>query len=345
MLDSRDKKLLIQSLRGEIFDTPPCWLMRQAGRYLPEYQQLRKKAKGFIDFCLTPELASQATLQPLNRFDLDAAIVFSDILLLPYALGQKVEFKENIGPVLDPIRTPGDIVSLSVERLSGITAPVYETIEIVKSKLPAKVALIGFAGAPWTVATYMIEGGTSRSFDRTKVFALQYPNDFQKLLDILVSATVVYLLDQIKAGAEVIQLFDSWAGVVPDICRESWIIKPTAKIISAVRRQFPEVPIIGFPRGIGVSYPEYVKETGVNGISLDQMFPLEKAAEMLQSKVTIQGALDPHILMIGGEQLRLEVQRQLQMLNKGAYIFNLGHGILPQTPPEHVEQLLSYIKP
>ena len=344
MIDTRDKKLLIRSLRGETLKSPSCWLMRQAGRYLPEYRSLRQQAENFLDFCFTPKLASEATLQPLQRFDLDAAIIFADILVIPHALGQKVEFTNGVGPVLDPIRDPKDLAKLSPERLAGVTAPVFETVATVKSKLPDPVALIGFAGSPWTVASYMIEGGTSRSFDHIKTFALRYPGEFLKLLDILVESTSEYLAGQIKSGAEVIQLFDSWAGVVPDAYKDKWIIEPTARIVNNIKERYPEVPVIGFPKGIGDWHLEYVEETGVDAIGLDQMFPIEKAAERLQPKVTVQGALDPHTLMIGGEALQKEVLRHIQTLNNGPYIFNLGHGVLPQTPPEHIEQLLGYIR-
>ncbi len=334
-----ENKSLIRSLKGEPLKNPPCWLMRQAGRYLPEYKALRGQANGFMDFCFSPKLARDATLQPLARFDLDAAIIFSDILVIPHALGQQVWFEEGVGPQLGDLK----LADLTAEGLTGRLGPVYEAIELVRSELPSGVALIGFAGAPWTVASYMIEGGTSRTFDRAKMFALQHPEAFQELLDLLVRAVGDHIIAQARAGAEVIQLFDSWAGVVPEALCDSWIMQPTARIVQRIKQEYPDVPVIGFPKGLR-NYEKYVQVTGVDGISLDQTVSLQYAAERLQPEVTVQGALDPHILAVGGNLMDREVERQLKILNNGPYIFNLGHGVIPQTPPENVARLVEIVK-
>ncbi len=311
--------------------------MRQAGRYLPEYRALRAQARDFIEFCLTPELAAEATLQPVRRFGMDAAIVFADILLVPQALGQRVEFGED-GPVLESIAEGTGIVGLRPRGLSGLE-PVYETLRRCRAALPPETALIGFAGSPWTVATYMVEGGSSRDFRRIKAWAYRDPPGFAALIEVLVEATVVYLSGQISAGADVVQLFDSWAGVLPDSGFERWVIDPTRRITARLKQSFPTVPIIGFPRGAGLLYQRYVSETGVDAVGLDTTVPINFARDHLQGRVVVQGNLDPVALMVGGSVLAQGVREIRDALGGGPFIFNLGHGVLPQTLPENVALL------
>jgi uroporphyrinogen decarboxylase len=336
-------KSLLRALGGEPLDVPPIWLMRQAGRYLPEYLALRAKAPDFLSFCLTPELAAEATLQPIRRFGFDAAIVFSDILVVPHALGQRVAFREGEGPVLDALRNDRDVRKLEPGRVAERTAPVRETLRQVRAVLPADVALIGFAGAPWTVATYMVEGGSSRDFRRVKGWAYRDAEGFDALIGILVESTIKFLTGQIEAGAEVVQLFDTWAGVLPEPAFERWVIEPTRTIITALKQRFPDHPIIGFPRGAGLLYERYVQETGVDGIGLDPTVPSGFARERLQPLVTIQGNLDPILLITGGSPLEAAVRELVRSLGGGPFIFNLGHGVLPQTPPENVEALARFL--
>ena len=337
-------KPLLRALTGEKLAVPPIWLMRQAGRYLPEYRALRAKAPNFLTFCLTPELAAEATVQPIRRFGFDAAIVFSDILVVPHALGQRVDFREGEGPVLAPLVNERDISKLEPARVVERTAPVCETLRRVRVALPRDVALIGFAGAPWTVATYMIEGGSSRDFSRTKRWAFADPASFTALIDCLVSATTGYLLGQIEAGAEVLQLFDSWAGVLPEDEFRRWVIEPTRRITSEIKARNPAVPIIGFPRGAGVLYEIYVNDTGVDAVSLDSTVPLTWAREHVQSRNAVQGNLDPVLLLTGGSPMAIAARAIVTALRGGPFVFNLGHGILPETPPEHVAALVELVR-
>ena len=314
---------------------PPWWLMRQAGRYLPEYRQVRIKARDFIELCLTPTLATELTLQPMRRFGMDGAIVFSDILMLPYALGQGLAFRENEGPVLDPIEDSSGVLRLDPGRAISRLDPVFETVRRVGATLDPQTALIGFAGAPWTVATYMVEGGASRDFRRVKSWAYRDPEGFDALITLITDATVAFLAAQIEAGADLVQLFDSWAGILPETAFERWVIAPTRRILRNLRRRFPDRPVIGFPRGAGVLYERYVRETGVSGISIDTTVPLGYARD-LQRCVTVQGNLDPVLLVTGGAALEAAVRELRRALGGGPYVFNLGHGVLPSTPPENV---------
>lgn len=338
------RKPLLRALGGETLAVPPVWLMRQAGRYLPEYRALRGQAKNFLTFCLTPELAAEATLQPIRRYGFDAAILFSDILVVPHALGQTVGFREGEGPALDPIADAAGIERLTPSTVALRTAPVMETVRRVRTELPAAVALIGFAGAPWTVATYMVEGGTSRDFTRAKRWAFGEPRGFAALVDKIVEATIVYLSAQIDAGAEVLQLFDSWAGVLPDPAFERWVIAPTRAIVAALKETHPDVPIIGFPRGAGLRYQSYARETGVDAVSLDPTVPLAWARQHLQAMLPVQGNLDPVLLLSGGEAMTTAAREIRAALSLGPFVFNLGHGILPETPPEHVSALLKILR-
>jgi uroporphyrinogen decarboxylase len=327
-------KPLLRALAGERLDRPPWWLMRQAGRYLPEYREVRAKAGDFVTLCLTPELAAEVTLQPIRRFGMDAAILFSDILLVPRALGQRLSF-ENDGPKLEPV---SDSASLGVGDMAMLE-PVAEAVRRVCTGLPDRTALIGFAGAPWTVATYMVEGGTSRDFHRVKTWAYRDPDGFAALIERIESVTREFLSLQIEAGVEVVQLFDSWAGVLSPAGFERWVIAPTRRLVTALKARFPRVPIIGFPRGAGLLYERYVVETGVDAVSLDTAVPSDFAHERLQSLVAVQGNLDPILLLVGTDAMRRAVEELRASLGSGPYVFNLGHGILPETPPEHVAEL------
>jgi uroporphyrinogen decarboxylase len=311
--------------------------MRQAGRYLPEYRALRARAPGFVEFCLIPELATEATLQPIRRFGMDAAIVFADILLVPRALGQRVEFGDD-GPALEAIAEPAGIAGLRREGLSGLD-PVYETVHRCRIALPQETALIGFAGSPWTVATYMVEGGSSRDFRQVKTWAYRDPAGFAALIELLVDATVDYLSGQIAAGADTVQLFDSWAGILPEAEFERWVIEPTRRIAARLKQSFPMVPIIGFPRGAGLLYQRYAAETGIDAVGLDTTVALSLVRERLQRGVVLQGNLDPVALLVGGTVLERAVRDIRSAVGDRPFVFNLGHGVLPQTPPEHVAAL------
>jgi uroporphyrinogen decarboxylase len=327
-------KPLLRVLAGETLDPPPWWLMRQAGRYLPEYRELRRKAADFVSLCLTPHLAAEATLQPVRRYGMDAAILFSDILLVPRALGQRLAF-ENDGPRLEPLTEQRGVTGLDPV-IGTKLAAVGEAVRLVQADLPDETALIGFAGAPWTVATYMVEGGTSRDFQRVRSWAYRDPAGFAALIDVIAAATIEFLSLQIAAGVEAVQLFDSWAGVLSEAGFERWVIAPTKRIVAALKHKFPRVPLIGFPRGAGLMYERYARETGVDAVGLDTAAPAGFAAERLQPLVAVQGNLDPVLLMAGGVGLTEAVAGLCRTLGRGPYIFNLGHGVLPETPPEHV---------
>jgi uroporphyrinogen decarboxylase len=337
------KKRLLRALAGETLALPSWWLMRQAGRYLPEYRSIRTKARDFVELCLTPALAAELTMQPLRRYGMDAAILFSDILLLPYALGQRLSFREGEGPVLDPVADGAAVARLDPGRIASRLGPVFEAAGRVRAGLDDTTALIGFAGAPWTVAAYMVEGGTSRDFVRVRSWAYRDPAGFAALIDLLVAGTVELLTGQIEAGAEVVQLFDSWAGVLPETAFERWVIAPTRQIVAALEARFPEVPVIGFPRGAGLLFERYRAETGVTALGLDTAVPLVYAAERLQRQGPVQGNLDPAVLMTGGTTLAAAVGALRRKLGCGPWVFNLGHGVLAQTPPENVAELAALL--
>jgi uroporphyrinogen decarboxylase len=328
---------LVRALGGEQLDPPPWWLMRQAGRYLPEYRELRAQVGGFVEFCLTPALAAEATLQPIRRFGMDAAILFADILLIAKALGQHLDFGDE-GPLLAAIE---DATGVAALKLSGIQAldPVYETVRRCRAALPPQTALIGFAGAPWTVATYMVEGGTSRDFRRVRSWAYRDPGGFGALLGLLVEATVAYLSGQILAGVDAVQLFESWAGILPEDEFARWVIVPTQQITARLKERFPNIPIIGFPRGAGLHYEHYAAVAGIDVLGLDTTVPLSFARDRLQGMLPVQGNLDPIALLVGGDALAAAVGAIRRGLAGGPSVFNLGHGVLPQTPPEHVAAL------
>lgn len=339
-------KSMIRALHGEVQARPNFWFMRQAGRYLPEYRAVRAKAPDFVQLCLTPDLAAEITLQPVRRFAMDAAILFSDILMVPYGLGQKLEFREGEGPILEPVRTAADILRLQTESETVMQrlAPVFETVRQVAKSLPLDTALIGFAGAPWTVAAYMIEGRGSRDFTTARRMANTEPALFEALITLLVEATTRHLAAQIEAGAEAVQIFDSWAGVLSDSEFQRWAIEPVRQIVANLQTKHPAVPIIGFPRGAGVHYINYAAETGVEAVGLDSTIPPEWAAKELQPQSALQGNLDPLLLVVGGKPMEDATLRILKALGRGPFVFNLGHGILPETPPENVARLAEMIR-
>ncbi len=338
-------KSLIRALRGEAHAEPPFWFMRQAGRYLPEYRAIRAKASDFVELCLTPDLAAEITLQPVRRFAMDAAILFADILMVPYGLGQKLTFREGEGPILPPLRDGSDVERLgeNLDRLAIRVEPVFETARRVAATLPLDTALIGFAGAPWTVASYMVEGGSSREFVTVRRWAYGAPDSFQRLIDLLVVATTIYLSHQIAAGAEAVQIFDSWSGVLADDEFDRWAVAPVREIVGRLRTRHPAIPIIGFPRGAGVRYRDYAELTGVDAVNLDPGVPLAWARREVQPTCTVQGNLDPLLLVVGGKPMERATERILDAFGRGPFVFNLGHGILPQTPVEHVARLCHII--
>jgi uroporphyrinogen decarboxylase len=337
-------KPLMRVLAGEAVWPPPIWLMRQAGRYLPEYRALREAGGGFIERCTTPDLATEITLQPVRRFGMDGAILFSDILILPWAMGQDVQFVNGEGPVLAPIRDVAGLGVLDLARAQDRTAPVMETVRRVRAALPEACTLLGFAGSPFTVACYMIEGGGSRDFAATRTLAYAHPVFFERLTDILVQGTITYLSAQIDAGADAVMLFDTWAGVLPPSEFFRHVVRPTATIVDALNRRYPNVPVLGFPRLAGTLIADYAEQTGVDGVGLDTSLDAARVAFSLPETVAVQGNLDPMVLIAGGSALRRESLAVRDALRGRPHIFNLGHGILPQTPPDHVADLVAIVR-
>jgi uroporphyrinogen decarboxylase len=337
-------KPLLAVLSGQRQAKPPVWMMRQAGRYLPEYREVRAKAGGFLNLCFTPELAAEVTLQPVRRFGFDAAILFSDILVVPHALGRKVRFETGEGPRLDPIERVEQINALPCNPDSAVFAPVYETLRRVKAELDREVTLLGFCGAPWTVATYMIAGQGTPDQAPARLFAYREPEAFAKLVNILVDACIDYLSAQLEAGADAVQLFDTWAGTLPPAEFARWSIEPARKIVSGVRARVPNAKIIGFPRGAGALLPSFVEATGVDAVSIDWAAEPGLVRERVQSKVAVQGNLDPLALIAGGDALDSAVDGVLASYGQGRLIFNLGHGIQPETPIAHVERMLKRVR-
>jgi uroporphyrinogen decarboxylase len=339
----RSNKPFLAALAGETLTPPPVWLMRQAGRYLPEYREVRAQQPDFINFCLNPEAAAEVTLQPIRRYGFDAAIVFADILLIPYGLGQKTWFEKGEGPKLTPLtRAMQD--SLDIGRAREVLKPVSETLSRVKAELPDETALIGFCGSPWTVATYMIEGGGSKDRFETRALAWSDPERFDALMDILVESSALYLADQAAAGADALKLFDSWADGLPDPLFDRVVIEPTRKIVARLRELGVTVPVIGFPRGAGPQAVRYAQKTGVTALALDHGVDTGWAMEAFPKTLPLQGQLDPAVLRAGGAVLDAEVDRLLSTWGGRPYVFNLGHGIHLNTPPENVAQLLRRIR-
>jgi uroporphyrinogen decarboxylase len=337
-------KPILEVLNRRRSSPPPIWLMRQAGRYLPEYRILREKAGDFFELCFTPELAAEATLQPVRRFGFDAAILFSDILVVPYALGQSVRFTLNEGPQLDAIVDRPGVTRLKTELDQSVLAPIYETIKRVKEDLAPTVALLGFCGAPWTVASYMVAGIGTSAQEPARRFAYRDPKGFSELIEKLLEASASYLVRQLEAGVDAVQIFDTWSGVLPAQEFHQWCIEPIQRIIAKVRHQVANAKIIGFPRGAGTTLLRYVKDVPVDAISLDWTVDAAFAREHIQPYVPVQGNLDPLVLLAGGAALDRSVETILEAFSERPFIFNLGHGILPQTPIAHVEQMLARVR-
>jgi len=343
-------KLLLRALAGERTERPPVWLMRQAGRYLPEYLLTREAAGGMLRLCNSPQHAAEVTLQPIRRFQLDGAILFADLPQIAAALGQTLEYREGDGPVLAPaIRSTQDVQQfLSLSGFHEKLAPIYETVSLLAKALPPEVTLLGYCGAPWTVATYMVEGrgGAASEHATVKLWAMSDPDSFQPLIDLLTRASIEYLDRQIEAGAEAVQLFDSWAGILPEPFFQRWCVQPVAVIVEAIKARHPSIPIIAFPRAAGLSYRGYAEATKADCIGLDTTVPLGWAVEKVQHKLTrcIQGNLDPLLLVAGGQPMRDEIERILRVASGGPFVFNLGHGILKVTPPEHVAALVKQVQ-
>lgn len=337
-----NRRVVLDVLNGETVFPPPIWMMRQAGRYLPEYRALRKKAGSFLDLCYNPDFAVEVTLQPIRRFGFDASILFSDILVVPHALGRDLRFEEGRGPVMTPMKAE------NVERLDGRTfhdrlAPVYETVGRLRAELPEDVTLIGFCGAPWTLATYMIAGRGTPDQAPARLFAYREPEAMKKLLATLADYSADYLIRQIEAGADAVQIFDSWSGVLDEACFDAFCVEPVAEIVRKVRAAHPGVPVIGFPKGAGSLYGSYRQRTGVTGLGLDWTVPLSQA-RALQAEGAVQGNLDPLRLVAGGKALSEGVDAILSALGSGPLVFNLGHGITPETPISHVEAMIGQIR-
>jgi uroporphyrinogen decarboxylase len=333
---------LLELLKGHTPSRLPCWFMRQAGRYLPEYREMRGRAKSFLDFCYTPAMASEATLQPIRRFGMDGAIIFSDILVIPDALGVDVRFETGTGPVLKPIQT--------LSQLEGLVAnpdkllPVYEALRLTRKALPDETTLIGFAGAPWTLACYIIEGQGSRDFQKVRSAGVRDKIFFERLLGMLTKEVARHAIEQIKAGADCIQLFDSWSGVLSEAQFEQWVIRPTSEIVATIKAAYPEVPVIGFPRMAGSKFADYAKHTGVNAISFDSSVSLGWARDNLQPHITLQGNLDPIVLADDKDAMLAQAKHIIATLGDKAFIFNLGHGVLPHTPVENMQALCQLVK-
>lgn len=337
-----ERAKLLSVLAGEVIEPPPIWLMRQAGRYLPEYRETRKQAGSFLDLCFTPRLAAKVTLQPICRFDFDAAILFSDILVVPYALGQEVDFAEGQGPLLKPLRGGGECLDTTVvaERL----APIFETVALVRHELALEKALIGFCGAPWTVATYMVAGRGTADQLPARRFALERPEEFERLIEVLVSVSADYLLGQIEAGADVVKIFDSWSGVLDEEGFERWSVAPVRAIVERVRAVRPGAPIIAFPKGAGARLRTYAERTGVDAVAVDWGTSMRLARELVPAPVALQGNLDPLRLVVGGRALDEALDGILSAMRGRAHIFNLGHGIMPDTPIAHVVRLVERVR-
>ena len=337
-------KKLLAVLSGEAVKPPPVWMMRQAGRHLPEYLETRARSKDFLDFCYTPSLASEATLQPIRRYGMDGAILFADILLILDAMGLKVAFEKGEGPLVEQIAGPSDLARVSPQKAADRLSPVYETVSRVKAALPAATTLIGFAGSPWTVSLYAIEGRGKTDKSTAWRWAHGRPEDLAAVMDLVAEATAEYLARQVEAGAEALMLFDSWAEGLPDNIFREVVIAPTRKLVARLREKGITVPIIGFPRGAGVMLPEYVRETGVTAVGLDTAAsPIFINAELAEG-FPVQGHLDPLLLIEGGGRLDARVRELLVAYRGRPHIFNLGHGVRPETPIAHVERVLELIR-
>jgi uroporphyrinogen decarboxylase len=333
--------VFLDTLQGKRAEGTPFWFMRQAGRYLPEYREIRSGFKDFLEFCYTPEAAAKVTLQPIARFDMSAAIIFSDILVIPHALGMKVWFEEKIGPQLTPV---GHAKNLSFDVLEERLVPVYEAIRLTRGELPKDKSLIGFAGAPWTLACYMIEGKGSRDFQKVKIFVHEHKEAFESIIKVLIDAVSKHAIKQIEAGCDTIQLFDSWSGVTSEREFADYVIEPTTQIVANIKKKHPQVPVIGFPRMAGGKIISYAKETNVDAVSFDHSVTLEGAEKNLQPELIVQGNLDNVLLATDRSGMLLEAKNILDRLAGTNFIFNLGHGVLPHTPVDHVMALSDLIR-
>lgn len=338
------QSLFLRALSGETLPKPPLWLMRQAGRYLPEYRELRAKAGGFLDLCYNPEWAAEVTLQPIRRFGFDAAILFSDILVIPHALGQRLWFAQGEGPRLEPVADEARFREIREEIDPDVLAPVYETVRRVRAALPAETALIGFCGAPWTVATYMVAGRGTPDKGPAKDLFQRDPALFARLIDRLVVNSAAYLNAQIDAGVDAVQIFDSWAGSLGPEDFRRWCIEPTRRIVALVRARHPDAKIIGFPRGAGVGIPDYIRATGIDAVGLETEIDRDFVREAIQPLAPVQGHLDPQLLRTGGPELDREIEAIRTAFGDSPFVFNLGHGILPDTPIAHVERLVELVR-
>ena len=339
------EKLILRALKGETLPTPPIWMMRQAGRYLPEYRATRAQAGDFLSLCYNPELAAEVTLQPIRRYGFDAAILFADILLLPQALGPKLWFETGEGPRMETTTTAAQVAALKpTEAIHDTLSPIYETVRILRRELPKETTLIGFAGAPWTVATYMIAGRGSKDQGAAHALKSQDRATFSALIDRIAEATVEYLSAQIEAGAEVVKLFDSWAGSLKGPDFNDFAVKPTARIIAALKARHPGLPIIAFPREAGLGYLGFARETGADCVAVDNSVTPEWAAAHVQTTGCVQGNLAPHHMVTGGEALIRETRRVVAAFKNGPHIFNLGHGITPDANPENVTRMIEVVR-
>jgi len=339
-----EDKLMIRALRGQTPDVPPVWMMRQAGRYLPEYRALREKAGGFLNLCYNPDFAVEATMQPIRRFGFDASILFSDILVVPHALGRDVWFETGEGPRLNPMEIGEALPAFDAEAFHGHLKPVYEAVTGLRENLPPETTLIGFAGAPWTLATYMAAGRGKDEQAAARNWMFTDEGSFAALIDRLAEAVAQYLIRQIDAGAEVVQIFDSWASALAPNAFDRYCVQPTKYIVETVCAAHPDTPILGFPRGVGASYLPFLQHTGVSGVSLDQNVAPEWAAEALQPHGAVQGNLEPMHMITGGDAMLRDIDRITAALSGGPFVFNLGHGITPQADPANVEALLRRIR-
>ncbi|MEO0671572.1 MAG: uroporphyrinogen decarboxylase [Pseudomonadota bacterium] len=344
--DKAETRRFLKPFVGEAISPPPIWLMRQAGRYLPEYKKTRKETGSFLDLCYTPEAATEVTLQPIRRYGFDAAILFSDILVVPDALGQSVRFVEGEGPRLEPVKTAADLDQLDASKCETHLAPVFEAVSEIRAKLPNETALIGFCGAPWTVATYMVGGrGTPDQAD-ARLWAYREPETFARLIDLLTETSIEYLSKQVEAGVDVLQIFDSWAGSLPEREFDRWVIAPTRRMVSELKSRHPDIPVIGFARGAGANLVHYANQTGIDGAGCDtaQGMAFARTAFEGRDDLVLQGNLDPLLVVAGGDELDRTVDGIIETMAGRPFVFNLGHGIVPQTPPENVARLVERIR-
>ena len=337
-----NERRMMRAMKGETLSPPPIWMMRQAGRYLPEYRAKRREAGSFLDLCYAPDFAVEVTLQPIRRFAFDASILFSDILVVPHALGRDLRFEEGRGPLMTPIRED-EIAALNASNFHDRLAPVYETVRRLRGELPSETTLLGFCGAPWTVATYMIAGNGTPDQAPGRLFSYRHPEAFGTLIDRLADVSAEYLIRQIDEGADAVQIFDSWSGVLDEASFAAYCEAPVRRMVERIKQRHPDTPVIGFPKGAGSRYEAYRENTGVDVLALDWSVPLSTAAR-LQRDGAVQGNLDPMRLVAGGRALDEGIDRILQTLGGGPFIFNLGHGVTPETPVEHVTAMVARVR-